>query len=60
MNNYEKIKNMSIDEMVIFIRDLSDDCEDEVIITCKKCKNKMIVHSIVTEFRLWTNKYEEK
>lgn len=36
-----------------------NDCEDEVTINCKQCKNKIVVHSIVTEPRLWTTKYKE-
>ena len=38
---------------------ISDDCEDEVVINCKQCKNKIVVHSIVTEPRFWTTKYKE-
>ena len=38
---------------------VSDNCEDEVIINCKHCNNKIVVHSIVTEHRFWTTKYEE-
>ena len=38
---------------------ISDDCEDEVEIKCKKCNKDIIVHSQVTEYRFWTVKAEE-
>ncbi len=38
---------------------ISNDCEDEVETKCKKCKKDIIVHSIVTEYRLWTVKAKD-
>lgn len=38
---------------------ISDDCEDDVEVKCKKCNKDIIVNSQVTQVRFWTTKAKD-
>lgn len=50
MNNYEKIKQMSVDEMASFL--INEDCDLDT--PCEKCKNDAYCScSTKEEFKQW-------
>lgn len=56
MNNYEKIKNMSFDEMVTFLTD-SGDCD---VCTCDMEEDKCLTVGCSNGIRQWLQQESEK
>lgn len=52
MTNYEKIKNMSIDEMAKFLDELTERCCNN---SCKDCPLCDGIYCCANEFEYWLN-----
>lgn len=52
MTNYEKIKNMTVEEMAKFLEKLTDDCNAN---NCKACPLCRGIFCCTTEIECWLN-----
>lgn len=52
MTNYEKIKNMTVEEMAEFLEKITDYCNAK---TCKDCPLCRCIFCCATEIECWLN-----